>query len=103
MGTVSFPPLSDRAGQPATGYLTINFQDPLPDDRFTLTISDSISDVAGNRLDGESGADEPHENPTFPSGDGVHGGDFVARFTIDSRPEVGTWALELLQHLFYSR
>lgn len=28
----------------------------------------------------------------FPSGDGVPGGDFVARFTIDSRPEVATYA-----------
>ena len=26
------------AGQPATGYIRISFTDPLPDDRFTLTI-----------------------------------------------------------------
>ncbi|MEO8498358.1 MAG: dockerin type I domain-containing protein, partial [Planctomycetota bacterium] len=30
--------------------------------------------------------------PFFPSGDGIPGGDFVARFTIDSRPELGVWA-----------
>ena len=30
--------------------------------------------------------------PEFPSGDGVPGGDFVSRFTVDSRAELGTWA-----------
>ena len=74
--------------------------EPLPDDRFTLTVSDAITDAAGNRLDGESGAHAPFEgsgglqpiSPIFPTGDGVPGGDFVARFTIDSRPELATWA-----------
>src|SRR5688572_17280124 len=50
-------------------------------------------DPAGNRLDGESNADEPSGAPFFPSGDGNAGGDFVARFTIDSRAEIGTFAL----------
>jgi hypothetical protein len=79
---------------------TLFFNEPLPDDRFTLTVSDAISDLAGNRLDGESGAGSPFEGqpgptgaaPVFPSGDGVPGGSFVARFTVDSRPEIGTWA-----------
>ncbi|HUE73617.1 MAG TPA: CHRD domain-containing protein [Pirellulaceae bacterium] len=84
----NIPPVS---GQPALATVELVFATPLPDDRFTLSISDSISDPVGNALDGESNADEPHENPTFPSGDGIPGGDFVARFTIDSRPEVGTW------------
>lgn len=80
---------------------------PLPDDRFSLWVSDSISDAAGNRLDGESGADAPFEgvvNPVtghidfpdgsniFPTGDGVHGGEFHARFTVDSRPELANAA-----------
>ncbi len=76
------------------------FSSPLPDDRYTLTISDDLTDGAGNRLDGESGARAPFEGkpgtqplaPIFPTGDGVPGGDFVARFTVDSRPEVGTWS-----------
>ena len=92
----------------ATATITLGFDDPntpnyveaLPDDRFTLTISDSLVDPAGNQLDGESNANEPHEetdavpdtHPDFPSGDGVPGGDFVARFTVDSRPEIGIWA-----------
>lgn len=70
----------------------LNFFEPLPDDRFTLTISDRITDVAFNALDGESHVQEPQEAPTFPSGDGVPGGNFVARFTVDSRPEVATYA-----------
>jgi hypothetical protein len=81
--------------------ITLRFLNPLPDDRFALTISDrGILDLAGNRLDGESNAAEPHE-PTapatirgvdgVPSGDGIPGGNFVARFTIDSRPEMGVY------------
>ncbi|HOP76785.1 MAG TPA: Ig-like domain-containing protein [Thermogutta sp.] len=79
-------------GAPARGTLVLTFAEPLPDDRFTLTISDELRDPAGNRLDGESNAVEPHETPSFPSGDGMPGGRFVARFTVDSRPEVGVWA-----------
>ena len=76
-------------GQPATGELVITFVDPLPDDRFTLTINDTLVDPAGNSLDGESNSSEPNGGPTFPTGDGQPGGDFSARFTVDSRPEIG--------------
>ncbi len=79
-------------GAVATGTIRLTFANPLPDDRYTLTISDELVDPACNHLDGESNTDEPQENPLFPSGDGVQGGDFVARFTIDSRPEIGVWA-----------
>ena len=78
-------------GAPATGYITINFVTPLPDDRYTLSITDDLVDYSGNHLDGESHAVEPHDVVTFPTGDGVPGGDFAARFTVDSRPEVGVW------------
>jgi Ca2+-binding RTX toxin-like protein len=76
-------------GQPATGELVITFFEPLPDDRFTLTINDTLVDPAGNSLDGESNAAEPNGGPTFPTGDGQPGGSFSARFTVDSRPEIG--------------
>lgn len=86
------PALAD--GQPAQGYLTIYFVDPLPDDRFTLTLSDNLVDPVGNALDGESNTGEPQETPDIqlPSGDGQPGGAFVARFTVDSRAEVAVWA-----------
>ncbi|WP_254513390.1 dockerin type I domain-containing protein [Anatilimnocola floriformis] len=90
--SVNFIPNAAVNGQPATGTIVITFFKPLPDDRFTLTIHDDVVDPAGNRLDGEVNAAEPQENPIFPSGDGVPGGDFVARFTVDTRPELGTWA-----------
>ena len=50
-------------------------------------------DYAGNRLDGEMNTVEPHEYVQYqwPSGDGIPGGDFVARFTVDSRPEIGVY------------
>ena len=65
----------------------------LPDDRYTLTINDTaVVDPAGNKLDGESNAAEPLNNPNFPSGNGVPGGNFIARFTVDSRPELGDFA-----------
>ncbi len=81
-------------------FTTDDLGAPLPDDRYTLTVSDNLADPAGNPLDGESGAAAPFEGndvpnatpPIFPTGDGEHGGDFDARFTVDSRPEIGTWA-----------
>ena len=78
-------------GQPATATIVLSFADNLPDDRFTLVVSENLVDPAGNNLDGESNANGPLDDPTFPSGDGVPGGDFVARFTIDSRPEIGSY------------
>jgi hypothetical protein len=87
------------AGQPATGEIQLRFVDAngnpvaLPDDRYTLHIDDTIIvDPAGNKLDGESNASEPVNNPTFPTGNGAPGGDFTARFTVDSRPEIGEYA-----------
>ncbi|MEX0675655.1 MAG: ELWxxDGT repeat protein [Pirellulales bacterium] len=81
------------AGMPAFATITLEFDTPLPDDRFTLTVNDTITDPAGNQLDGETDAVEPTGAPFIPpSGDGQPGGDFVARFTVDSRPEIGTYA-----------
>lgn len=79
-------------GSVATGTITLTFFEPLPDDRFTLTVSDSLVDPANNALDGESDAPEPQESPDFPTGDGVPAGQFVARFTVDSRAELAIWA-----------
>ena len=76
----------------ATAEIVLDFASPLPDDRFTLTLADTIIDPAGNQLDGENNAVEPIGTPFFPTGDQIPGGDFIARFTVDSRPEVGTWA-----------
>ncbi|MCG8650173.1 MAG: dockerin type I domain-containing protein [Pirellulales bacterium] len=76
----------------ATGEIVLTFDSPLPDDRYTLTLSDNVIDPAGNRLDGENNAVEPVGTPFFPTGDGIPGGDFVARFTVDSRPEIATWS-----------
>ena len=94
--------LSSDDDGPGSGRTAVRllFEEPLPDDRFTLTVFDRIADAAGNSLDGEAGANGPFEGqlgltatpPIFPTGDGNHGGDFVARFTIDSRPEIGIWA-----------
>lgn len=80
-------------GSTASATIELQFDFPLPDDRFTLTLSEGILDPAGNALDGETNASEPHAGgPIFPAGDGVPGGDFVARFTVDSRPEIATWS-----------
>ncbi|TWT29920.1 Ig-like domain-containing protein [Blastopirellula retiformator] len=77
------------AGSIARSTVTLEFFEALPDDRYTLTIADSLSDPAGNMLDGESNASEPQDDPSFSSGNGVAGGSFVARFTIDTHPELG--------------
>ncbi len=85
-------------GQRATGEIVLQFAEPLPDDRYTLRLNDNLIDPAGNQLDGESNAAEPIGVPEFKNpaigatGDEIPGGDFVARFTVDSRPEVATWS-----------
>jgi hypothetical protein len=82
----NLPPV---VGAPAQATIVLQFASPLPDDRFTLTVFDNIVDLNGFHLDGESGAIAPG-GAVFPSGDGVPGGDFVARFTVDSRPEIAS-------------
>ena len=68
----------------------LTFAKPLPDDRFTLTVSDAIADAANNALDGESQAQSPGLlAQLLPSGNGIAGGNFIGRFTVDSRPEIG--------------
>ncbi|MHC4180792.1 MAG: Ig-like domain-containing protein, partial [Planctomycetota bacterium] len=79
-------------GSLATATIVLEFDNPLPDDRYILTISDSLVDPVGNNLDGESNAQEPQDPPVSPTGDGVPGGKFLGRFTVDSRPEIGTWS-----------
>ncbi|MEM8943849.1 MAG: hypothetical protein AAGD11_01595 [Planctomycetota bacterium] len=80
-----------------TASVTLTFAEPLPDDRFTVTVSDNLVDPVGNKLDGESNATTPTATPTFPTGDGVPGGDFAGRFTIDARAEIGVWASGIAQ------
>jgi hypothetical protein len=79
-------------GQVPTSTVELFFNSPLLDDRYSLTVSDSLRDPAQNQLDGESNADEPNGAPKLPSGDGHSGGNFVGRFTIDSRPEIGDFS-----------
>ena len=92
--TVMSPPVI--SGNPALAMVTLTFFSPLPDDRYTLTVRDNLVDPVGNKLDGESNANEPQEDPLFPTGDGVPGGNFVARFTIDSRPEIGSYVSQAI-------
>jgi hypothetical protein len=67
---------------PAGTVLTLNYAN-LPDDNYTLTLIAGVSggtnftDVAGNALDGEFSG-------TFPSGNGVPGGNFVIMFNVDA-------------------
>src|SRR5262249_15157417 len=79
-------------GQPSTATVELRFAAPLPDRPYTLTASSALVHRVGNALDGESNARQPTGGPQFPSGDGIAGGDFVARFTVDSRSEIGTYS-----------
>ena len=74
----------------ATGQVVLTFAEPLADDRFTLTVEDGLTDPVGNALDGESQGSRPIGTIGGISGDNAPGGDFIARFTVDSRPEVGS-------------
>ena len=78
-------------GQPATATIQLIFAKPLPDDHYTLTINGAnILDLAGNELSGWSNAAEPSGSPTF-NGTGGQPGNFVAGFTVDSRPHLGIY------------
>lgn len=81
----------NRTGPRATATYRLFFNQLLPDDRLTLIVSDTITDDAGNRLDGETNTLAPTDMPILPSGDGVPGGAFQARFTVDSRPEIAVY------------
>jgi hypothetical protein len=80
------------AGEMATATVVLQFAQPLPDDRYTLTILDSLTDPPGNRADGESNSSEPQSPLALPSGNGISGGSFQQRFTVDSRPELANYA-----------
>lgn len=91
IASIVFRPTNNGPGI-ATGNIIISFVTPLPDDRYTLRLnSENILDPAGNALNGENDSAEPGA-ATFPTGDGRPGGDYLARFTVDSRPEIGVWA-----------
>ncbi|MCA9138051.1 MAG: hypothetical protein KDB00_14865, partial [Planctomycetales bacterium] len=68
---------------PSTSQLTIHYSN-LQDDIYHLTLNvggQSLRDLAGNPLDGEPVA---FPIPPNRSGDGVPGGSFVVRFSVDS-------------------
>ena len=75
-----------------TTFVKLTLFEPLPDDRLTLTVFDRLLDDAANALDGDFRATEPGTGDMLlPSGDGLPGADFAARFTVDARAEIGTW------------
>src|SRR5262249_51149761 len=79
------------AGQPATATVQLIFAQPLLDDRYTLTINKNMIDQASNQLAGTNNASDPLGTPIFPSGHDGLPADFVARFTVDSRPHIGAY------------
>lgn len=70
------------AGGTGTSVATLHFATPLPDDFYTLTISDQILDDPGNALDGDS------NGSAFPTGNGTPGGSFSGSFVVNSRPHL---------------
>ena len=78
-------------GQPATATIQLNFNSPLPDDRYTLSINDkNIIDLAGNQLSGFTNAFQPNGLPTFPSSNTSL--TFLAAFTVNSHAHIATVA-----------
>ncbi len=78
-------------GETAKGTVTLHFNAPLPDDRYTFVVRDTLVDPAIQPLDGETNAIIPVNEDEFKSGNGVPGGDFVGKFTVDTRVEIGTF------------
>ena len=64
---------------------TLELENALTRDAFTLTVHDTVTDLGGEALDGEWDNPTDRTDPgsdTFPSGDGVPGGDFAFRFNV---------------------
>ncbi len=78
-------------GETAKGTVTLHFNAPLPDDRYTLVVRDTLVDPAIRPLDGETNAVIPVDADHFKSGNGVPGGDFIGKFSVDTRVEIGTY------------
>jgi len=85
--TANRPVLAEFSYDLGTMTATWRFVDWMPFDHFAASLSDAVTDVEGNPLDGE------WTNPaslfttnslvsTFPSGDGVAGGDFTFVMTL---------------------
>ena len=75
--TVSYDPIAFTATLTLSGFLER--------DALTLTMFDSVTDLDGKALDGEWDNPIAITDPasdTFPSGDGLAGGDFVFRFNV---------------------
>jgi hypothetical protein len=71
----------------STHTATWVFNAPLAADQYLITVTDAVTDVAGNALDGEwvnpfSRLTSSGSVSTFPSGDAVAGGAFKFVFTI---------------------
>ncbi|HVX13123.1 MAG TPA: DUF4214 domain-containing protein [Pirellulales bacterium] len=78
------------SGTPGVSVATLHFASPLPDDRYTLTVSDRITDNADNPLDGEfNGTSFP---TGLPSGNTNTGGNFVGSFTVDTRAHIAVYS-----------
>jgi hypothetical protein len=74
------------AGGTGTSIATLHFATPLPDDDYTLTISDAIADNAGNALSGA------FNGSSFPTGNGTPGSSFVGSFVVNSHPHLAVAA-----------
>lgn len=70
---------------PARHAATWNLATIIGPDKLLISLSDSVTDISGNKLDGEwdqpTGTTDPTSD-TFPSGDGVAGGIFRFRFNV---------------------
>ncbi len=80
----------DANGNP-TATVTLQFVAPLKNDVYTLTVSDAITDTAGNGLEADVTALNADGEPIFPTGGGVPS-NFVGTFTVNTTAQVGTYA-----------
>jgi hypothetical protein len=81
------------SGTPGMSSVTLTFpakDTPLPDDTYTLTVSDQITDNAGNALQGN------YNGTSFPSGlasgNGSQNTSFVGMFTVNSRAHLANYS-----------
>ena len=86
---------NDPNGATGTTEVQLNFASALPDDTYTLDISDKLESDAGNALDGlVTTTDTGTDTIVLPSGNGTPGsGSFSAQFVVQTAPAVTGLAL----------
>jgi hypothetical protein len=105
MYTAHAPTLAEFSYSMATMTATWRYEDPFIADQYAIMLDDAVTDIEGNRLDGEwvNNSSVYGSIAEFPSGNETAGGDFNFLMTIlpgDAHPDAFVDETDLNQYLW---